>query len=382
MEIATFSFPTLIRFGVGAMNASELAAQFAHLKITRPLLVTDRGLLVTSAFQKTRETLRSLNSLAENDAPVFSEVDPNPVEKNVDDAAQAFAEAGCDAILALGGGSALDVGKAVRLRIKRPEQKLRAFDSAQEWSGLAPFIAVPTTAGTGSEVGRSAVIILDGKKRVLFHPALLADLVLLDPELTRELPPKLTAATGADALTHCVESFTSPVFHPLCDGIALEGARMIFENLPRAVKNGADLEARGKMQIAAMMGGIAFQKDLGATHSLAHPLSAICGLHHGLANAICLPHVMEFNAEKKSDLYRRVGISLGLDTHRASDGETITAIRTLFAEIGLNKGLRAHGVNESHLEALAAQAFDDTCHRTNPVPVTREDLRMLYERAL
>ena len=163
---------------------------------------------------------------------------------------------------------------------------------------LAPFIAIPTTAGTGSEVGRSSVITIDDQKLVIFHPALLANLVMLDPELTIDLPANLTAATGADALTHCIESFTSPVFHPLCDGIALEGIHLIAQALRPAVHEPANLEARGKMLIAATMGGIAFQKDLGAAHSLAHPLSAICGLHHGLANALLLPSVMAFNARR------------------------------------------------------------------------------------
>lgn len=368
---ATFSFPTTIRFGASAVR--ELRGQLGSVKIARPLAITDRGLLSTDAFEKLQRALGGC-------CDIFSEVEPNPTEPNVDAAARAFADAKCDGVIGFGGGSALDVAKAVRLRIKRPEKTLREFDFNADWSGLAPFIAIPTTAGTGSEVGRSAVIILEGKKRVIFHPELLADLVILDPELTRDLPPKLTAATGADALTHCIESFTSPVFHPLCDGIALEGIRLVARTLLAAVKNGKDLEARGTMQVAAMMGGIAFQKDLGATHSLAHPLSAICGLHHGLANALCLPHVMEFNTERRPDVYRRVGIAFGLE--KPDDHSTIRAVRDLLREIGLGDSLRAHGVNESHLDALTTQAFEDSCHRTNPAPVTRQDLRMLYERAL
>jgi len=371
MNLATFSFPTTIRFGAGAI--SELPTHLARLGIAQPFVVTDPGLLVTGAFTLLKTTLAGHGR-------VFAEVEPNPAEANVEAAARAFVEAGCDGIVAFGGGSALDVGKAVRLRIKAPGRTLREFDFEADWSGLAPLIAVPTTAGTGSEVGRSAVIVVDGKKCVFFHPTLLAALVILDPELTRELPPKLTAATGADALTHCIESFTSPVFHPMCDGIALEGARLITRALPVAVKNGSDLEARSTMQIAAAMGGIAFQKDLGATHSLAHPLSAICGLHHGLANAICLPHVMAWNAARKPGLYRRVGSAFGLEI--ADDSATISAVRELLKGIGLGDGLRAHGVRESHLDALAEQAWEDSCHKTNPVPVTRADLRELYENAL
>ena len=369
--IKTFSFPTEVRFGIGAV--SGLTRELSQLGISRPLLVTDRGLLTTQAFQAV------CNALG-REARVFSGVHANPVEEDVEAATRVFRENDCDAVIGLGGGSALDVGKAVRLRIKHPGKTLREFDFGADWSALAPFIAIPTTAGTGSEVGRSSVIIIDGVKKVIFHPALLANLVILDPELTRELPPRLTAATGADALTHCLESFTSPVFHPLCDGIALEGVHLIAPALPRAVRDGNDLEARGRMLVAAAMGGLAFQKDLGATHSLAHPLSAICGLHHGMANALCLPFVMEFNAARKPGLYRRVGIALGLA--HPSDAATLAFIHALLRDIGLPTGLRAHGVNESHLDALTDQAFADSCHRTNPVPVTREDLRALYTLAM
>jgi alcohol dehydrogenase class IV len=245
---------------------------------------------------------------------------------------------------------------------------------------LAPCVTIPTTAGTGSEIGRSSVIVFDGKKAVVFHPSLLAKLAILDPELTVGLPPKLTAATGADALTHCIESYTSPEFHPMCDGIALEGVRLIADALPRAVHSGGDIDARGKMQVAAMMGGVAFQKDLGAAHSLSHPLSSICGLHHGTANALTLPVVMRFNAERKPGLYTRVGEAMGISG--ATDRLAIDAVAVLLRNVGLPEGLKAHGVQESQLDALADQAFADPCHQTNPVPVTRQDLRRLYQLAM
>ncbi len=368
--LSTFSFPTTTHCGAGAR--SGLRDWLARASCERPLVVTDAGLLKTKAFALLEEAVAG--------AAIFSDVHPNPIEEDVEGAFRAYQEHRCDSVIAFGGGSALDVGKAVRLRVKWPDVTLRHFDFDADWSGLASLIAIPTTAGTGSEVGRSSVIIMEHRKRVIFHPALLASLVILDPEFTRELPPKLTAATGADALTHCIESFTSPVFHPLCDGIALEGIHLIANALLRAVKDGGDLEARGRMQVAAAMGGIAFQKDLGATHSLAHPLSSLCGLHHGLANALCLPFVMDFNAERKPGVYRRVGIALGLSD--PTDAATIATVRALLDEIGLKPGLRAHGVDESKLDALADQAFEDSCHATNPVPVTREDLRGLYERAL
>ncbi|HEY5912203.1 MAG TPA: iron-containing alcohol dehydrogenase, partial [Verrucomicrobiae bacterium] len=257
-----------------------------------------------------------------------------------------------------------------------------------DWSELAPLVAIPTTAGTGSEVGRSSVITLaaTGRKAVLFNPELLARLVILDPELTVALPPKLTAATGADALTHCIESYTCPVFHPMCDGIALEGIRLIVEALPRAFRNGGDLEARGEMLVAAAMGAVAFQKDLGVVHSLAHPLSNVCGLHHGLANALCLVAGMEFCAARKPGIYRRVGIACGLNVMEAPDAEadrqTVAFIARFLAGLGLNTRLRDHGVDAGQLEALVAQAFDDPCHKTNVVPVTATDLRNLYLEVL
>lgn len=371
MMIAAFSFPTSVIYGPGVL--SELPGRMASLKVRRPLVVTDPGLVQTDAY-------RRFDQLNGGKWPVFSGVQPNPTEADVEAAVAAYRDHACDGVIALGGGSALDVGKVIRLRIKRPDMRLGDFQFDADWSGLVPCVTIPTTAGTGSEVGRSSVIIIGGKKAVIFHPSLLASLAVLDPELTLGLPPRLTAATGADALTHCIESFTSPVFHPLCDGIALEGIRLIGDALPRAVKNGQDIEARGHMLVAAMMGGIAFQKDLGATHALAHPLSSICGLHHGTANALCLPAVMAFNAERKPGLYRRVGIALNLAD--PSDAATIRHIRELMREIGLSGGLRAQGVKESDLDALTAQAFADACHQTNPVPVSKEELRNLYEQCM
>jgi len=384
MNLTTFSFPTLIRFGAGAL--SVLPASLISAGIRKPLVVTDPGMLATRAFDSLRSVLGHRNQ--ETTWFLFSSVQPNPAERDVTEAAAAFRTAGCDGVIGFGGGSALDVAKALRLLIKRPEAPLARFDPAADWSNLPPLVCVPTTAGTGSEVGRSSVIVLasTGRKAVIFHPELLARLVILDPELTRELPPKLTAATGADALTHCIESFTCPVFHPLCDGIALEGVRIIVRSLPRAFQHPHDLEARGRMLVAAAMGAIAFQKDLGATHSLAHPLSSVCGLHHGLANALCLPAVMRFNAARKPGLYRRVGIACGLEVMKVSPGEadsaTIQFISDLLAALQLASPLREHGVREEHLEELTAQAWDDPCHKTNAVPVTKEDLRRLYEEVL
>jgi len=381
--LATFSFPTPTLVGPGTL--SELGSRLAQLGSRRPLVVTDPGLLQTRAFQLLQ---RALGPAGPGQGwEIFSGVHPNPVEQDVIDAANAYRAKGCDAVIAFGGGSALDVGKACRLLIKRPELPLSRFDYNADWSGLAPCVCIPTTAGTGSEVGRSSVVTLPAtqRKAVIFHPQLLARLVILDAELTADLPPKLTAATGLDALTHCIESFTSPSFHPLCDGIALEGIHLIVEALPRACRNGQDLDARTRMLVAAAMGAVAFQKDLGATHSLAHPLSSICGMHHGTANAVCLPHVMAWNAQRKPGLYRRVGLAAGLDVMKVPDSEadaqTIALIRGLLTELGLGDGLKAYGVKPAQFDALADQAFADACHQTNPVPVTREDLKALYQAA-
>ena len=381
MSLVSFSFPTPTLFGVGAV--AELPARLQRLALRRPLVVTDPGLLRTDAFARLQSVLSPASGWV-----LFSGVHPNPVEQDVLDGVAAYRSGQCDSVIAFGGGSALDVGKAIRLWIKRPDLKLAEFDWQADWTGLPLFIAIPTTAGTGSEVGRSSVITVAAthRKKVLFQPELLARLVILDPELTRGLPAPLTAATGADALTHCIESFTCPVFHPLCDGIALEGIRLVIDALPRAYRNGGDLDARGLMLVAAAMGAIAFQKDLGATHSLAHPLSTICGLHHGLANALCLPAVMELNARRKPGLYRRVGLAAGLNVVEVADAEadrlTIAFIKSFLADLGLRTRLREHGVTEGHLDALVAQAFDDPCHQTNAVPVTADDLRDLYREVL
>ena len=382
--VATFSFPTLTLFGPGTL--AEIPARMARLGMKRPLVVTDEGLLNTDAFRALSRTLGEANR--NRRWFLYSGVHPNPVEADVREAAALFQEQHCDGVIAIGGGSALDAGKAARLLVKRPGFGFAKFYDEPDWSGLAPFIAIPTTAGTGSEVGRSSVITLDATKRkaVLFHPELLAKLVILDPELTVGLPPKLTAATGADALTHCIESFTCPAFHPMCDGIALEGIHLIVDALPRAVRDGQNLDARGKMLIAAAMGAVAFQKDLGVVHSLAHPLSTICGMHHGLANALCLVASMNFCAARQPGLYRRVGIACGLDVMKCSaaeaDARTVAFIAEFLTNIGLNTKLRDHGVKSEDLDSLVAQAWDDPCHKTNAVAVTTADLRELYTQCL
>ena len=384
MSLTTFSFPTPTLFGAGALE--ELPARCRALGVRRPLVVTDGGLLRTAAFQALARTLGE--AVRDQEWFVYAGTHPNPVEQDVREAAAAFRANQCDAVIAFGGGSALDAGKAARLLVKRPDLDFARFYDQTDWSGLAPLIAIPTTAGTGSEVGRSSVITLGAARRkvVLFHPELLAKLAILDSELTVGLPPNLTAATGADALTHCVESYTCPVFHPMCDGIALEGIRLIVQALPRAFQDGADLDARGKMLAAAAMGAVAFQKDLGVVHSLAHPLSTLCGLHHGLANALCLVAAMKFCAARKPGIYRRVGQACGVDVFGCPDSEaddrTIAFLARFLAALGLDTRLREHGVSAAQLDALVAQAVEDPCHKTNVVPVTADDFRGLYLQVL
>ena len=384
MENTSFNFPTDTRVGPGAI--SQLNVTLLALGIHRPLVVTDARLLSTEAYKKLAAAL--LPGEPDRDWFLHSDVQPNPTEANTRGAAELALAKGCDGVIGLGGGSALDAAKVCRILIKQPQLKLAVYDWEADWSGLLPFIAVPTTAGTGSEVGRSGVVTPDGSdsKGMYFHPELLARCVFLDPELTTGLPAGLTAATGLDALTHCIESFTSPAFQPMCDGIALEGIRLIIRALPTAIADGADLDARGQMLVAAAMGGVAFQKDLGATHSLAHPLSAICGVHHGTANAICLPHVMRHNARQKPGVYRRIGIACGLDVVSCSDTDadelTVQFVDDFIRRCGIPTSLEEVGVKEEHIEALSDQAWLDPCHQTNPAPVSREDLKELFLKAL
>lgn len=383
-QLATFSFPTAITFGPGA--AAELPARLRQMGSRRALVVTDKAMAKTQAFDLLSNHLGRAN--LGKTWELFDGVHSNPMEQDVVSAALTFQETKSDTVIAFGGGSALDVGKALRLMIKKPGLKLGEFNFNDDWSGLARCIAIPTTAGSGSEVGRSVTITLAGtnQRATLFLPRLLAKLVILDPDLTRDLPPQLTAATGLDAFTHCIESFTSLNYNPMCDGIALEGTRLISEALPRVLSQGHDIQARGKMLMAASMGGVAFEKDLGATHSLANPLSTLAGVHHGAATAVCLPHVMHFNAQRKPGLYRRVGLACGLDLaavpDEVADFRTIEFVKKFIADTGLKNALHHYGVKEGQIDALAAQAFDDVCHLTNPVPVNRDEMKDLYRAAL
>jgi alcohol dehydrogenase class IV len=384
-----FSFPTAILFGVGACR--EVAPHLGERGCRRPLVVTDRGLAALPVFARFLDELKSL------DAAVFSGVAGNPVRSQVMEGARAFRGHRADSIVGIGGGAALDVAKAIAVMATHEGDILDyAWDHPQVRPivhALPYFVAVPMTAGTGSEVGRSSVISDDTThvKKIVFSPALLAKAVFADPELTVDLPPAITAATGMDALTHNVESYLSPAFHPLCDGIAVEGVRIAAAALPVAVRNGRDVDARGNMLMSSMMGAIAFQKDLGAVHSCAHALSTVADFHHGLANGIMIDHVLRFNlpaaTAKLAELARVARVPGG---DRGSDDARADAfvgwLAGLKGELGIPAKLSdcpaPRRVTAADIPKLVEIAIADTCHQTNPRPCTAEDFRRIFAEAM
>jgi len=383
--ITTFSFPTRIVFGAGAIR--QLPACLGEIGARRPLVVTDPGLRAAPPFKTVESALQDGGVRYE----VFDRVHPNPLEEDVMQAAESYRAAGCDCVIGLGGGSAIDVAKATVV-IAREQRTLADFEAQaggmDRMTGpYDPILAIPTTAGTGSEVGRSSVITSPKLRRkiIIFSPWLMPKRAILDPELTVSLPPFLTAATGMDAFTHCLESLTCPVYHPICDAIAIHGLELILRYLERATRDGRDIEARGNMLVAASMGAIAFQKDLGAAHSLAHPLSTEFGLHHGLANALCLPAVMRFNLDAAAPHYARLARLYG-DSHSNDQEKQMAAkaadqVEAMIERLGIKHGLRNHGVPKESLEGLSASAFADSCHKTNIRPCTQDDLLTLYQES-
>jgi 4-hydroxybutyrate dehydrogenase len=376
-DLAVWSFPTTVVFGAGAVRT--VADHVKRIGAKRALLVCDPGVLDVGIAGRVRSLLDA-GGIA---AALFGQVDANPVEKNVLEGVAAYRAHGADCVVAVGGGSPLDAGKLIALAATH-HRPLVEYDDAVDGGRLigptvAPVITIPTTAGTGSEVGRSGVVTLEatGRKTVIFSPHLLAKAAILDPELTRSMPPRVTAATGFDALTHCLEAYCSLGDHPMADAIALGGLELCASHLVQAVEHGDDMAARGGMMKAAMMGAVAFQKGLGACHSLAHPLSSEKGLHHGLANALCLPAVVEFNTPAASAKLERIRGILGTAAKTCAD-----AVRALRARVGLPAGLRAEGVTERDVPVLASKAIDDACHRSNPRAATRDDLAALYIASL
>ena len=378
MSIVTWSFPTSIVFGAGAVRT--LPAQLAKIGGKRPLVVCDPGVRRAGLVDRVLGALREGGKV---DARVFDGVDPNPIEKNVFDGVAQYKDFGADCLVAVGGGAPLDTAKLIALKTTH-DRPLVDYDDATGGdafigANVPSWIAIPTTAGTGSEVGRSGVVTLEAnhRKTVIFSPYLLAKVAILDPELTVSMPPRVTAATGFDALTHCLEAYCSLGDHPMADAIALGGLELCAAHLARAVEKGDDLEARGAMMKAAMMGAVAFQKGLGACHSLAHPLSSEKGLHLGLANALCLPAVVEYNESAIPAKLARIRGILGPGAKSCAD-----AVRGLRTRVGLPSGLGAEGVTAADVPKLADKAMEDACHRSNPRPCTRDDLAKLYEASL
>jgi 4-hydroxybutyrate dehydrogenase len=377
MSIVTWSFPTTVVFGNGSI--STIGDHVRRVGATRALIVCDPGVVKAGIGEKVRKVLEEGGI----PAMIFDRVDPNPVEPNVTEGVSAFRSHRADIIVSVGGGSPLDVGKLVALKVTH-DRPLADYDDAtggDKYIGanVPPIINVPTTAGTGSEVGRSGVVTLKatGRKTVIFSPHLMAKAAILDPELTVSMPPRVTAATGFDALTHCIEAYLALGDHPMADGIALLGIELCAKHLARAVEAGADLVARGAMMKAAMMGAVAFQKGLGVCHSLAHPLSSEKNLHHGLANALCLPAVCDFNNAAVPDRIERVRRTVDLTSTSLAN-----ALRALREKLGLPNGLAAEGVTKADIPNLADKAMQDACHTLNPRPVTRDDMVKLYELSL
>jgi len=377
MAVTKYAFPTTIHFGAGARKL--VAGHLKEQVLKRPLIVTDKGL---AALPILKDFGASLSSLAVH---VYPGVFGNPTTQQVNDGVKAFKAHDADCVIGFGGGAALDVAKAVALMGVHEGSVLEyAWDHPNVrpiTNALPYFIALPTTSGTGSEVGRSSVISDDAThvKKIIFNPVLLARAVFADPELTLDLPAGVTAATGMDALTHNVESYLSPAYHPLCDGIALEGARIAAHALETAVAMPRNLAARSDMMMASMMGAIAFQKDLGAVHSCAHALGTVVDMHHGLANGIMIDHVMRFNldaAERKmAELARVCGAG--------STGEAFVAwLTALKSRIGIPAKLGGKGVTSAHIAKLVDIAVKDTCHQTNPKPVSAADFERIFTAAL
>ena len=377
--ISTFTFPNRILFGSGARNL--LAGELARLGITRPLIVTDAGLIASGLVAQV------VGSGGRN-AVVFSEIQSNPTEADVLAGISRYHDAQCDGVIAIGGGSPIDAAKAIRLMVSHPG-RLADYDLTRGGQdkitpGMPPMIAVPTTAGTGSEAGRGTLIQLPqtGRKTIALSPHLLPNTAICDPDLTCDLPPALTAGTGMDAFTHCVESYLSTTFHPICDGIAVEGLRYVSKGLETAVRDGSNADARNAMMMGALLGGISFHKGLGVVHSLSHALGSRGRVHHGTLNAIILPHALRFNREaagpRMADLAGRLGLGRGGDAagHLVTLTELVLARMPLPRRLGLLEGLQRDQIAE-----YARLAMLDHCHRTNPRSCTQADMEDLLDRA-
>jgi alcohol dehydrogenase class IV len=376
-----WNYPTQMIFGPGRIK--NLAQACKALRMAHPLLITDPGLAALPMVK---------DAIAANEAEglptgLFSAVKPNPVGRNVEEGVKAYKEGGHDGVIAFGGGSGLDCAKAVALMVGQSRPLWDFEDKGDNWkrvdpAGVAPIVAVPTTAGTGSEVGRASVIVEEAThtKRIIFHPKMLPSTVISDPELTVGLPPHITAATGMDALAHCLEAYCAPGYHPMAEGIAVEGMRLVKDWLPEAVKDGKNLAARAHMLAAASMGATAFQKGLGAIHSLSHPVGAIYDTHHGLTNAVFMPYVLAFNRPAIEDKMGRLAAWLGLKQH--SFDAVQDWVLALREELKIPAKLDGLGVGAERIDEIAQMAAEDPTAPTNPVPAGAPEMRKMFEMAL
>lgn len=384
--VNNWSYPADIRFGAG--RVSELSAICEGLGVKRPLMVTDNGLARLPMINKITEQGKSQGI----DIVLFSDVKPNPTEHNISAGVKAYKNNLCDAVIAIGGGSALDAGKTIALMVGQ-EKSLWSFeDIGENWRnvdihGMACCIALPTTAGTGSEVGRASVILdeINVCKKIIFHPELIPDIVIADAELTLGLPASITAATGMDAFVHCLEAYCSPAYHPMADGIALEGMRLIKEWLPKAVVNGNDLAARSHMLVASTMGATAFQKGLGGIHALAHPLGAIYDKHHGLLNAILLPYVLIRNRGAIEEKIKHIALCLGLSFRQKNNPEFNDFYQWILdfrAMLGIPDNLADIGINLDQRILVSKMAHKDAAAAGNPVDLNEKDYLHIFENAV
>jgi alcohol dehydrogenase class IV len=377
---ANWSYPTAVRFGPGRIKELPDACRVAG--ISRPLLVTDAGLAKLPITQRAIDLLKA----AGFPVAMFSDVQPNPVDSNLEAGIVAFRAGGHDGVVAFGGGSGLDTGKVIAFMAGQT-RPLWDFEDIGDWwtranaDKIAPVVAVPTTAGTGSEVGRAGVITQEATntKKVIFHPKMMPKVVICDPELTVGMPPAITMGTGMDALAHCLEAYCAPSYHPMAEGIAVEGMRLTFTNLPKAVANGNDLEARAHMMSGAAMGATAFQKGLGAIHALSHPVGALYHTHHGTTNGVFMPYVLVFNRPAIESKIERLAGFLEIDG--GFDG-FLAAVLDLRKKTGVSHDLKGLGVDGGRVDTIVEMSLVDPTAGGNPVPLTKEGSRKLFEAAL
>ncbi|MCB9948383.1 MAG: iron-containing alcohol dehydrogenase [Rhodospirillaceae bacterium] len=377
---ANWSYPTAIRFGAGRIK--ELAQACRSAGIGRPLFVTDAGVAALPMTAAAMEVCRA-DGL---DCGLFADVRPNPVAADIEAGLKVYRDGGHDGVVAFGGGSDLDAGKVIAF-MSGQTRPMWDFEDIGDWwtradpDGIAPIVAVPTTAGTGSEVGRAGVVINEEThtKKIIFHPKMLPAVVICDPELTVGLPPKITAGTGMDAFAHCLEAYCAPTYHPMSEGIAVEGMRLVKEYLPRACRDGTDIEARAHMMSAAAMGAVAFQKGLGGIHAISHPIGALYDTHHGMTNAVVMPAVLRFNAAVIETKISRLAGWLGL-APATFDG-FLQFVVDLRHKVGVPGGLRELGVDDVRFDEMAEMAAVDPTAGGNPIPITPQVARQLLDAA-